>query len=78
MRVASNHSKMENAMIRKALIAVYIMFVLVVSAVARASVITIPVCNPINCKSKHLVGPVIKPPSIKDPLPGLLAQVTTR
>lgn len=70
MLVADNEFEMGNAMIRKALIATYIMLVLAVSAVARAAFISTPVCNPINCKNKHLVGPVVKPPSIKDPLPG--------
>lgn len=38
-------------MIRNALIAIYIMLVLAISAVSRADVKTLPICNPImNCK----------------------------
>ncbi|MBK9324726.1 MAG: hypothetical protein IPM97_17560 [Bdellovibrionaceae bacterium] len=57
-------------MIRNALIAVYIMLVLAVSVVSRAANVTNPVYSPIDFKNKHLVGPVVKPSSIKDPLPG--------
>lgn len=57
-------------MIRNALIALYIMVILAISAVSRAANVSSPVCNSINCKNKHLVGPVIKPPNTEDPLPG--------
>lgn len=53
-------------MIRNALIAIYIMLVLAISAVSRAE----SVISPVIFQPKHQVGPVIKPPRSVDPLPG--------
>jgi len=53
-------------MIRNALIALYILLVLAISAVSRAE----SVMSPIVVEPKHQVGPVIKPPRTVDPLPG--------
>jgi hypothetical protein len=53
-------------MIRNALIALYIMLVLAISAVSRAE----SHVSPIVFEPKRQVGPVIIPPRSVDPLPG--------
>lgn len=52
-------------MIRNALIAIYIVLVLAISVVTRAES-----SNSVLNKLNHSVGPVVKPLSTVDPLPG--------
>jgi hypothetical protein len=56
-------------MIRNALIALYVLLVLTVSAVSRADGFSYPM-SPEFFDFKHSVGPVNNPPRSVDPLPG--------